>query len=419
MARSAETRTWLPLDRWRQALGICPFAFNQLVSGTDLVPSGDCGEVWFQHTYQRPDRISREDVARAIRDAELAIREQVGYNLVPDWIEDERVQTDRPARPEVYNYSSLNVRGQMKSKDTRWGHVISGGVRNYELMAEAVAVTTSDVDGDGYEETCHVVTPALTDSGVAVTDANEVRAYYTGLSADWRWEIRPITVRIIAGVCHVFFNRWEIVDWPEQERLDAAEAGNALDGDLDATYVDEVDIYREYNDPSTQVSFLWENEPTLCDDTSYAASFTTQSGAIFVRDQRLGIVGYAPGNWDADSESFTPSCFEVGREPDQLRLYYYSGWRDNDERIKRPFIDMDPYWEKAVIYYSCCLLDRATCDCTNAERFIRYWREDLARQGAEVAYNVSPNDIDNPLGTCRGAIYAWRRILQGDRRVYR
>ena len=352
-----------------------------------------------------------------MRDAELAIAEQAGFLLVPDWIEDERKRTVRPARPEVYNYGSYNVRGQMKSVETRWGHVISGGVRAHERMASEAGITTSDIDGDGYEETCHVSIAAQTESGIDVTDPNEIRVYYAGAGGDWRWEIRPITALIAGGVCDIFFNRWEVVDWPEQERLDAADAGNALDGDLAATYVAVVDVYREYNDPQTQVSFLWENEPT-CSTEATAASFTTQSGALFVRDPRLGIVGYVPGDWDSDAESFTRTCWSVCKEPDQVRLYYYSGWRDKDERTKRPYIDMDTYWEKAVIYYSLCLLDRETCDCTNAERFIRYWRTDLSRQGADVAHQTTEKDLDNPFGPCRGAIYAWKRILQGDRRIH-
>jgi hypothetical protein len=301
----------------------------------------------------------------------------------------------------------------MKSIDTRWGHVISGGIRAQSLIAASVAVALSDIDGDGYSETC-TVTVATT-----VTDENEIRVYYPGEGGDWRYEVRPISVSISGGIATITFKRWQIVQYPEQERLDAADAANVIDADAAVTYYTTVDIYREYNDPQTQVSFLWENEPTTCDSTSTAASFTTQSGALFVRDQRLGIVGYAPGDWDASDGSFTPTCWDVGREPDQLRLYYYSGWRDKDPRKIRRYVDLDSYWEKAVIYYSICLLDRFTCDCANTERFVRYWREDLARQGAEVAHNVSMNDIDNPLGTCRGAIYAWRRILQGDRRVYR
>lgn len=412
MARSGETFTWLPLETWRKALGICPFSFNQLVSASGLTPAGDCGEVWFQHTYQRTDRTSREDVAKAIRDAELAIREQVGYNLIPDWIEDERKPTEKSARPEVYNQGSLNVRGQMKSIDTRWGHVISGGIRAQEIIERAAAVVISDIDGDGYSETC-TVTAATT-----VTDANEIRVYYPGQNGDWRFEVKPITVTISGGFATITFSRWQIVQYPDQERLDAADAANVIDADIAATYYTTVDVYREYNDPQTQASFLWENDPSSC-SSGVAASFTTQSGALFVRDERLGIVGYVPGDWDAATQSFNPTYWTSCREPDQVRLYYYSGWRNKDPRHTRRSVDLDPYWEKAIIYYSICLLDRFTCDCTNVERFVRYWREDLGRQGSEVAHQVSERDLDNPFGTGRGAIYAWRRILQGDRRIYR
>ena len=82
MAR-ADQYTWLPLERWRELLGICPFSFNQLVSEDGLVPSGDCGEVWFQHAYQNTDYTAREDVAEAIRGAERNIASEAGYHLLP------------------------------------------------------------------------------------------------------------------------------------------------------------------------------------------------------------------------------------------------------------------------------------------------------------------------------------------------
>jgi hypothetical protein len=391
-------------------LGICPFSFNQLVSASHLTPAGDCGEVFFQHSYQRTDYTSREDIARAIKQAEMMIREQVNYNLIPDWVVDERKRTVRPARPEVYNQGSLNVRGQMKSIESRWGHVVSGGIRAQSLISAGVAVVITDIDGDGYSETC-TVTVATT-----VTDVNEIRVYYPGQLGDWRFEVRPIEVSISAGIATIRFKRWQIVQYPDQERLDAAEAGNVIDADAAATYYTTVDVYREYNDPQTQASFLWENDPSTC-SSGIAASFTTQSGALFVRDERLGIVGYIPGNWDAVAQSFTPVCWTFCTEPDQIRLYYYSGWRSSDPRHARPYIDMDPYWERAVCYLSIYLMDRFTCDCANVERFVRYWREDLARQGAEVTHQVSMRDLDNPFGTGRGAVYAWHRVLEGDRRV--
>jgi len=415
----AEQYTWLPLDRWQQLFGICPFSFNQLVSASNLVPSGDCGEVWFQHAYQNTDFTSREDIAEAIRAAERNIAQEVGYNLLPDWIEGERKQTTRPARPEVFSRNALNVRGMAKSVETDRNWVISGGVRNQELIEADVAVGLTDPDGDNYFETCTVNVTATTASGVVVTDINEIRIYYPGESGHYSYEIRPVKITLLGGTATIVFKRWQLVKIADLERLDAADAANVIDADAAISYETTVDVYRVYNDPQTQVSFLWENDPfcTCGGSGCPGCSFTTQAGCLAVRDQRLGIVTYRPGSWDADDEQFTSAAWSIGRDPEQVRLYYYSGWVPKDPRITRPYVDLDPYWEKAIAYYSVSLLDRCTCDCNNAQRFIDHWRTDLARQGAEVAFQVSDADLDNPLGTTMGAIYAWRQIKRDGRRV--
>jgi len=376
-------------------------------------------QVWFQYAYQNTDYTAREDVAEAIRAAELNIAQEVGYHLLPDWIEGERKQTTRPARPEVFSKNVLNVRGMAKSVETNWNWVISGGVRAQELIETRIDVNIIDVDGDGYDELCYLDVTPVTDSGVTITDLNEVRLYYPGELGDYRYEIKPIETEWSGGLIRCYFKRWQIVQYPDQLRLDAADNANVIDADLAATYYTTVDAYRVYNDPQTQVSFLWENDPfCTCGGAGCpGCSFTTQSGCLAVRDQRLGIMTYRPASWDSDDEEFTTAGWSVGRDPDQVRLYYYSGWVPKDPRITRPYVDLDPFWEKAICYYSLALLDRATCDCNNAQRFIDYWRTDLARQGAEVAFQLSDADLDNPLGTTMGAIYAWRQIKRDGRRV--
>ncbi|NIM48327.1 MAG: hypothetical protein GTO22_03560, partial [Gemmatimonadales bacterium] len=97
MAR-ATTPTWIPLDRWAELLGISPIHFNGMY--IDLGPSGDCGDTWYQNAWQQTDFVSREDVAVAIREAEMKIASELGYFMLPDWVIDERKKTVRPVRPE-------------------------------------------------------------------------------------------------------------------------------------------------------------------------------------------------------------------------------------------------------------------------------------------------------------------------------
>jgi len=129
-----------------------------------------------------------------------------------------------------------------------------------------------------------------------------------------------------------------------------------------------------------------------------------------VRDERRGIVAYRPATWDAANDEFDSAGYAVCRDPDQLRIWYYSGYESDSPKVEFPRTQLDPFWEKLIAYFAAALIDRDVCSCNNSERFIDYWREDLARTRRDVAHQISPSDLDNPFGTTRGALEAWRKI---------
>ncbi len=347
----------------------------------------------------------------------MKIASELGYFMLPDWVIDERKKTVRPVRPELFSVTSVNVRGLSKSVESDWGYVISGGQRTVTLIEASVATTATDADGDGYAET---VTATV---NTTVTDLNEIRAFYPGRSGSFDYEIRPIQVSVSGGVATITFSRWQLVEPDQLERLDASDPAQRLDAAVAGNYETTIDVYRIWNDPQSQCNLLWERDPTrvgcgACTGTGCAiCAFDTQVGCLHVRDERLGHLAYRPATWDSDEEQFESASFTICRDPEQLRIWYYSGWQSVDPRVSRPRIEMDPYWERAVVYYSAALLDRDICSCKNAERFVDYWREDLSRVGAEVSYQVSPDDLANPLGPTRGGIYAWRQIHRDGRAI--
>jgi len=365
MAR-AETRTWLSLDRWAEIVGINPLHFNQLASTQfpDL-----CGEPWYQYAWQDADRVGREAIAQAIREAELTMSRYLGYNLVPDWT-DEILLTERPSPPELYG-GALNPRYASKSVSAMKGHVISGGIRATSLIEAGAAIARSDVDGDAYEELCTVT--VTTD----VADC-EIKVFYPGESGSLDYEIRPIKISSVGGVATITFKAWQVVDQNLTEKLNP----EPLTDTVAANYITTVDVYRVYNDPQTQVLFMWEALPGSCDcgsSTCAICGWGTQNGCLQVRDNRLGFLTYKPGTWDTDSEVFLSAEWSVGREPEKMRAYYYSGYEDRTRSCPRH--EMDTALEKAVAYYASTLVDRDMCACSNVQNFLSFWREDLARQG--------------------------------------
>jgi len=401
MARS-ETRTWLSLDRWGEIVGINPLHMNQLASTQfpDL-----CGEPWYQFAWQDADRIGRESLSQAIRDAELTISRYLGYNLVPDWT-NEILLTVKPSPPELYG-NSVNPRWAAKSVSAMKGHVISGGVRATSLIEPAgIAIDRSDPDLDGYEEHCEVeVTTDVEDC--------EIHVFYPGKGGSPEWEIRPIKVSSSGGIATITFKAWQVVD-PDKQSVINPEP---LTETVAANYFTTVDVYRVYNDPQTQVLFMWESSCGCGSSGCEACSWGTQYGCLQIRNNRLGMMTYRPATWNEDTEQFDTAEWSVCREPEKMRAYYYSGYQDQYRNC--PVKEMDRDLEKAVAYYAATLVDRDMCACSNVQAFLDFWREDLSRQGTDLAFQNTQMILGNPFGTMRGAIYAYQVCNQEGRRIGR
>lgn len=403
MARS-EFRTWLPLDDFAQIIGLDPLGFNQMSSST-LQRNNVCGDVFFQQDWLHSDRLGRDTIAMAIQQAEMEISREVGYNLMPDWTVDERLPYPRPSFPESYNLYGVNPRWELKSVEALRGHVISGGVKAKTVIQAGAAFVRTDDDVDGYVETC------TANIATTVTDVNEIHLYYPAKSGDDGWEIRPIKVTISAGVARIVFKSWQIVAANQMDALTA----DVLDADAAATYETTVDVYRIYNDPATQVQFLWENTANCC-GTCQACQLGTQAGCFHLRDPQMGFLVPAPGSWDSDDEEFDAAEWSACREPDQIRLWYYSGYRDWS--LTRPYADLSYYWKYAIAYFAASKFEREVCGCSNVQQFIGKWRRDAAFSSQEAGgFTVTAEQAANRLGTSMGALYAWRRIQQNGVKV--
>lgn len=404
MARS-EIKTWLSLDRFSQIMGFDPLLYNSLFSPS-LHKNTTCGETFYQYSWQHSDRVGREDMARAIQEAEQEISREVGYNLMPEWTTEERLDYPRPANREMYNVYGVNVRWMAKSVEALKGHVISGGVRAKSVIQLAAAVARADLDGDGYAETATVTVP------ITITDTNEVHVYYAGRGGDDGWEVRPIKVSISGGFATITFKSWQIPLGTQMDKFDI----QPLDADSAASYETTVDVYRVYNDPGLQLQFLWENANENCCGTCVACQLSTQAGCFHLRDERLGIVVPTPATYSSETGEFTAQEWSACREPDQIRLWYYSGYRDNS--LSRPYADLSPYWETAVAYFAASKFERPVCGCSNVSELISKWRRDGAFTSQnEGGFTMTAEQAANRLGTTLGAIYAWKRINQNGVRV--
>ena len=179
------------------------------------------------------------------------------------------------------------------------------------------------------------------------------------------------------------------------------------DGTVDGDFIDEVDIYRVRNDPSQQVTLQWEPGP---EHRRVVTDYATQTGSFILRgDRRLSNIAFFPGTWNATLERFDAAGLSVERIPDSLKLWYYAGLRDLNQAS--PIDTMSPEWARTVAIYSASMLDRTPCQCSTF--WWDRWSQDMSfSSGATelASYNISARDLDNPFGTRRGAIYAWKRV---------
>lgn len=399
MARS-QIRTWLSLDEWSQIIGIDPLGFNQLSSNT-YRKNNVCGDVFFQFSWQHADRVGRDDIARAINQAEQEISREIGFNLVPDWTLAERLTYPRPGIPELYNVWGINVRGQMKSVELTKGHVITGGFRAKSVIQAGAAVVRTSEDADAFAEVCTVTVP------VSITDTNEIHVYYPGKSGEDAWEIRPITVSISGGNATIRFNIWQIVAANQQEGIVA----DPISADLANSFETTVDVYRVYNDQTTQVQFLWENDPGCpnCCGSCYACQLGTQNGCLHIRNERLGMVVPAPATWNTSTSQWDSAEWSACREPDQVRFWYYSGFMD--PHLSRPYVEMSHELKYAVAVFAASKFERPVCGCSNVNQFIDKWRRDAAYGSQEAGgFTITSELAGNRLGTSMGALYAYRTV---------
>lgn len=408
----ATTATKLSLAEWFSIMGIHPLhaAGVNLQALTEV--EGNCAGAWMQHEWQQHDAVSREELSRFIARAEADIEEALGFSLMPSWEVDERQVSIRPVQPETINLGGSDVRWYRQPiiTDKKW--FLAGGIRGTTVVLAAAPITWAVVPAGEYPRTGSVSAP------YTGSDACEIQVFYPGKGADPTYQIRPAKVVIAAGVATVTFARELTVLEELQEELLAGP----VDGLDNASFLTTVDIYRVYNDPSTQVSFLWEPVGGCgCDSITGgcpSCSYATSTGCLVPRDGRLGIVNYGPASWDAATSAYIAASFGMARQPDILRLYYLAGLEDT--KLACPRTTMSADWARTVAYYAASMVDREWCACS--ANIAEQWQVDLSHVsgGEEFSrYALSPANLNNPFGPRRGAVYAWQRVNGRDSRIGR
>lgn len=417
MAR-ADTPTLLSLDDFAVVMGISPAHFSG-AAHSDVTPVVDnaCTDLWPQHSWQAADRASREELAQEIANAEQDLAEFINYWPAPVWIAQENHPYPRHHRPDVMRAGGYDVRGYRVAISADYGYVIAPGQRDTDIVGDSVNVALSDADGDGYKETATVST------ATTLTDACEVKVYFVGRNAAQEWEIRPARTKVIsAGMFTATFWAWQLIDPDLWEALPTVEGQSAIDWTSADNIVDNVDVYREYND-TTAISarFYWEprtqpldwaaNLNCSCGGSSCAAcALTTQTGCLHIRNPVSGLVVPAPASYDEDDGAWEAACWSECRDPDIVQLWYYAGHLDNRQRRGDVCQPLSRWWQQTIAWMATARMERPFCSCQNLTALSRQLQEDMAALSERQSFAVSPELLNNPFGTRRGEVLAWQRV---------
>jgi hypothetical protein len=400
MAIAIDTKTLLPLDRFAAIVGLHPLHFNGVV--IDNLPV--CTKEMAQYTWQTADAISREELGIAIADAEQELNDYLGFPVAPMWVASEYLNTTQPHKRESFGWHR-DSRGFWQAEKVRYGHVISGGSEQKDLIQAGAAVVYTDSDSDGYKETATISVPT------AVTDPDQIAIYYPDHDGDGAWEIRPIKVTIAGGTATILCRREQLV----KESLLVGLTFTKVLGTTDANFLDEVDVYRHYNDPQTQVEFQWRQAGCCgCLDAASSCascSYVTQPGCISIKDYKLGLLSTSPGDWNVADQVFDVATFSECRQPDRLRLWYYVGYRDLS--LSTPHSTMSREWARAVSLLALTKLDRPICSCHAVAQTMQRWTTDLratvGTSARSAAYKVTNYEVENcPFGATTAGLEVWR-----------
>lgn len=390
--------TLMPLDIFREEIGWNPFHFFQIATdASGKLPLTDhCSTLLRQYSWQNTGAAGRVEIASAIKKAEGLLALYLGYSPASHYVSS---SIDLPC---LVHYGPQ----QITLPEARVTRI---GTEALTLIDDAASIAYSDTDGDGVEDTFTVV---LTDS---TSDASAIELYFSSgdrtFSSDSgdleKWQIRPIVAtRTGANQITVKGAKWLCVkpNLYEGARYASGYDTGYLDPNTVANFVTTVAVYRRDVTNLNQATLIYN------DGCGTETSYTV---CAVIRDSASGTIEI---NGNCCGAAFLPcTCYA------SYRVWWYKpvteplvrlaiNYRAGEELAK---------WKAAITRLALAEMKKKICACEDANAEIYKWQQDMARAGGSLneQYRIGNSDLENPLGTLRGQIYAWNQIDR--RQLYR
>lgn len=404
----------MPLEFWRQEIGYHPWHFWGLADANIVPVTSKCNDVVREYGWQENDQAGRADIRASIMTAEQILFDNLEYWPAPVYSEDTR-PWPRYHDQRLYRSARMDVRGGWVPVRLNEGYIQNIGVETNTAITLAVAITPSDEDGDGLQDTntLTVVT--------SITDPKQIAVYVPlaerlddddELSA--RWRIEPIHVTFAAGTATIKFKRWLGVKPTVYED----KTHYPIDPTVAANFLTTADVYWHYTNQAgqnavtnSQSALIWESKPCCwgCDTVANSTDPASEgwvAGRAGIRDALNGIVVPAEAVYDAVSATWSHpcTCLDTCGEPDRVLVRYLAGLPLDTHGW------MDKKMRTLVSRLTCAEMTRRICACDIANREWSNWSFDVSRINTPETYQASLDVLNNPLGTRRGHIFAWQQI---------
>lgn len=427
----------LPLDTWRRILGYNPFHFWGLANA-DVPITAACPSIVKEAAWQGTDAAGRAEIRAAIETAEGLLRDNLGYSVAPRY-EELPIPWPRFFDNSRSRFAQWDVTGRwIAPKLPNTGYVQAAGI---ELLTAVGTVTKSnppvggdtlvfsDQDGDGLNDT-FTATIATTE-----TDAGKIAVYFVAadrldsqpVGAEWR--IEPVQVSIAAGTATIIGRIWLIV----RPILYQGVNPQPLDPGVitpSGPYAQSLAIYTRTTNPdgntidTSMATVIWETRPCHgwwcccgCQSATYSnsngtapydpAAIASAIARVSLRDAQAGVVGVGEAVLNTTTGIWSSLPWDACSEPDRAIVRVLAGYPlDASNQMENKF-------QTVVARLAMAELGRPVCACETANRELYRWQFDVSRSAGandETFGFISREDLGNPLGPRRGAIFAWKQV---------
>lgn len=321
--------------------------------------------------YIQPDR---DALARALTEAWQLMSTRLAYFPQPTW-HSERIRF------------GAGVPYWLQSLTTTYRKLIQMGRRATALIEAGVAVTYSDADGDGVNDTATITVLNTT------IDADEIQLFVQvadGASAagDFYWRIHPVTVTksgttaTITGHRALFVKPSVITNIPYDPTDPNSLERNNGNSTNAAHFVTAVDVYRVYNDPTSPVDLV--ADPIYSQSPGYWNADITYAGQGWIEDGENGIIRLR-------HNASCPGAISYAT------VHYQSGI---------PLVNglMDSYYGLAMSRLANTLTPHElNCPFTT-------WTKDRYVADRSIGLVEGENPSAHPFGRLNGQIFAWQFV---------